>query len=334
MSTRFRIARQADKIPRGARNDKLRGADAMTDRRSHLDGVAIGLMLACCILWGLQQVVVKATLPALPPFVQGATRSAIAAVLLWAWSFARGIPLFRRDGTLVPGLAAGALFGFEFICIYGALTLTDASRVSVFLYMAPFVVALGLPRFVPAERLSPVQMLGLACAFAALAFAFQEGFTSPKHTQWLGDALAIMAALLWGATTLVVRATRLASASPEKTLFYQLAVSTAVILAASLVAGERWLGAAVPLWAWGSLVFQAVMVAFASYLAWFWLLRHYPATRLSAFSFLTPMFGLVFAALALGESISPRLVIALVFIAIGIGLVNRKVSLPKLAVNE
>ncbi len=306
----------------------------MTDRRSHLDGIAIGLMLACCILWGLQQVVVKVTLPVLPPFVQGAARSAIAALLLWAWSFARGIPLFRRDGTLVPGLAAGALFGLEFICIYGALTLTDASRVSVFIYMAPFVVALGLPRFVPAERMSPMQMFGLACAFAALAFAFQEGFMSSRRTQWLGDALAIMAAMLWGATTLVVRATRLTSTSPEKTLFYQLAVSTLVIYVASLVAGEHWPSMAVPLWGWGSLVFQSVVVAFASYLAWFWLLRHYPATRLSAFSFLTPMFGLVFAAIALGEAISLRLVIALVFIAIGIWLVNRKVSMPKLAVNE
>lgn len=306
----------------------------MTERRSHLDGVAVGLMLACCILWGLQQVVVKATLPVLPPFVQGATRSAVAAAMLWAWSFMRGIPLFRRDGTLVPGLVAGALFGAEFVCIYGALTLTDASRVSVFIYMAPFVVALALPRFVPAERLSPMQMFGMGCAFAALAFAFQEGFTSPKHSQWLGDALALLAALLWGATTLVVRVTRLASASPEKTLFYQLAVSTVVLLAASLAAGERWPDTALPPWAWGSLFFQAVVVAFASYLAWFWLLRHYPATRLSAFSFLTPIFGLVFAALALGESISPRLVIALAFIAIGIGLVNRKLSLPKLAVNE
>ncbi|MGI9026596.1 MAG: DMT family transporter [Burkholderiaceae bacterium] len=306
----------------------------MTDRRSHLDGIAIGLMLACCVLWGLQQVVVKVTLPVLPPFVQGAVRSAIAALLLWAWSFARGIPLFGRDGTLVPGLAAGALFGFEFICIYGALTLTDASRVSVFIYMAPFVVALGLPRFAPAERLSPTQMFGLACAFAALAFAFQEGFMSPRRSQWLGDALAIMAAMLWGATTLMVRATRLTSTSPEKTLFYQLAVSTLVIYVASLVAGEQWPSTPVPLWAWGSLIFQSVVVAFASYLAWFWLLRRYPATRLSAFSFLTPMFGLVFAAIALGESISLRLVIALIFIAIGIWLVNRKAALPKLAVNE
>ncbi len=288
-----------------------------------LDGLAIGLMLGCCVLWGLQQVVVKATLPALPAFLQAAVRSAIGAVLVFAWSKSRGIALFSRDGSLLPGVVAGLLFGIEFLCIYAALTLTDASRVSVFVYVAPFVVALLLPRFVPAERLTLPQALGMACAFAALVYAFQETFVSPSRTQWVGDALSIVAALLWGITTLVIRTTRLASIAPEKTLFYQLAISSPVLGASAVLRGERWPVDGLPAWAWGSLAFQSVVVAFASYLTWFWLLRHYSATRLSAFSFLTPVFGLTFAAFALGEAISLRLVIAMVFVAIGIVLVNR-----------
>jgi drug/metabolite transporter (DMT)-like permease len=304
----------------------------MTRRRGHLDGLAIGLMLTCCVLWGVQQVVVKATLPALPPFLQAAIRSAIAAAMLWIWSRGRGIPLFARDGTLGPGLVAGILFGLEFLCIYAALPLTDASRVSVFIYLAPFVVALALPRFEPTERLSAVQMAGLIAAFAALAFAFQEGFASAKPMQWVGDGLAILAAFLWGATTLVVRATRLATAAPEKTLFYQLAASAVLLAVAAIASGEHWPIGGLPWWAWASLAFQAIVIAFASYLTWFWLLRHYPATRLSAFSFLTPVFGLVFASLALGEPIGIRLIVAMVFIAIGIALVNGKKS-PQTAAN-
>lgn len=296
----------------------------MTPRRAHLDGLAIGLMLGCCVLWGLQQVVVKATLPMLPPFLQGALRSLIGASLVLAWSRARGIPMFDRDRTLVPGLSAGVLFGLEFLCIYGALPLTDASRVSVFTYMAPFVVALLLPRFVPSERLTMPQGIGMAFAFAALAYAFQEGFTSPVRTQWQGDALSIVAACLWGATTLVIRATRLSSASAEKTLFYQLAVGGVILYVASLFAHEQWPAGGLPPWAWASIAFQSVVVAFASYLAWFWLLGHYPATRLSAFSFLTPVFGLLLAAVVLGESISVRLIVAMLFIAVGITLVNRR----------
>ena len=298
----------------------------MTERArlAHLDGIAVVGMLACCVLWGLQQVVVKLTLPAMPPFQQCALRSLFAALLVLAWSRWRGIALFARDGTLGPGLAAGLLFAFEFLCIYGALPRTDASRVSVFIYMAPCVVAALLPRFVPSERLRPLQTLGMAGAFVALAWAFQEGFSSPSRAQWTGDALAICAAASWGATTLVIRTTRLATAPAEKTLFYQLALSAVIPWIASRMSGEPQSLAAVPLWAWGSLLFQSAIVAFASYLAWFWLLRHYPATKLSAFSFLTPLFGLAFAALLLGESISMRLVVALAFVALGIWLVNRK----------
>ena len=296
----------------------------MIDRRAHLDGLAVGVMLVCCVLWGLQQVVVKASLPMLPAFLQAGLRSAIAAVLLLGWSRWRGIPLFDADGTLGPGLAAGLLFALEFLCIYGALPLTAASRVSVFIYLAPFVVALVLPRFEPSERLSAVQMTGLASAFAALAFAFAEGFDAPARLQWVGDGLAVLAACLWGATTLVVRTTKLARAVAEKTLFYQLATSAVVLYGASLATGERWPVDGMPAWGWASMAFQAGVVAFASYLAWFWLLRHYPATRLSSFSFLTPAFGLLFAAFALGEKIGPRLLVAMVFIAIGIGLVNRR----------
>lgn len=297
-------------------------------RKAHLDLLAVGVMLACCVAWGAQQVVVKLTLPGLAPFLQAAVRSLIATILVWGWALAKGIPLFRRDGTLGPGLAAGALFALEFLCIYAALPLTDASRVSVFLYTSPFIVALALPRFVPAERLNGVQMIGLGCAFAALAWAFQEGFTSPRRSQAFGDALSIAAAISWAATTLVIRATRLASTSPEKTLFYQLAVSAVILYAASLANGERWPVDGLSGWTWVSLLFQSVVVAFVSYLAWFWLLTHYPATRLSAFAFLTPVFGLVFAALALGESVSHRLYAALLFITIGIVLVNRKGRAP------
>jgi len=300
-----------------------------TLRRGHLDGVALAVMLGCCVLWGAQQVVVKATLPLLPPFLQASLRSAIAVALLFGWSRWRGIALFDRDGTLVPGLAAGALFACEFLCIYGALPLTSASRVSVFIYLAPFIVALALPRFEPSERLSAIQMAGMICAFAALAYAFAEGFSAPARSQWIGDGLAVLGAFMWGGTTLVIRATRLAHAAPEKTLLYQLAAATIVLHGASLAVGERWPAAGLPAWGWASMAFQAGVIAFASFLAWFWLLARYPATRLSSLSFLTPAFGMLFAALVLGEAIGLRLSIAMAFIAIGIALVNRKVVMPE-----
>lgn len=300
----------------------------MIERRSHLDSRAITLLLGCCLLWGLQQIVVKATLPLMPPIAQAGLRSGIAALLVWAWASWRGIALFSRDGTWWPGLLAGVLFAAEFVCIYIGLGHTAASRLVVLLYLSPFVVAAGMPFISAAERLSMRQLAGLGLGFAAVVLAFSEGLSGAAapagSTQWLGDALAVLAALLWGATTLAIRATRLATASPEKTLFYQLAVSGGVLTALSPLTGEswalQWVGAAL----WGSMFFQAVVVAFASYLVWFWLIRHYPATRLASFTFLTPLFGLVMGWLLLDEAITLRLALALCGVAVGIWLVNRR----------
>lgn len=297
----------------------------MTERKTHLDTLAVVLMVSCCVLWGLNQVAAKAAMAEVPPLWQAASRSLGGTVLVALWARSRSIPIFSRDGTLAGGLLAGALFGAEFVCIFVGLQYTTASRMVVFLYTSPFVVALGMPFISRAERLSGTQVIGLLIAFAGVAWAFSEGFTHPSGNsqQWLGDALGLAAAVIWGATTLAVRGTRLAAASAEKTLLYQLAVSGVLLTAAALWAG-RPMPASLSALAWGSMLFQVVVVTAISYLVWFWLIRRYPATRLASFTLLTPVFGLVLGALLLGEPITTRLVIALIAVAAGIVLVNRK----------
>lgn len=234
----------------------------------------------------------------------------------------RGIALLGSAAESRAGLAAGLLFGLEFGLINYGLHFTSASRVVVFLYLAPFVVAIGMPFISDTERLTRPQALGLIAAFTSLAFAFQEGFAAPAPRQWLGDMLALGAGIAWGATTLLIRASALSVAAPERTLMLQLAVSAPVMGIAAFFAAEP--PPQFDLAATASIAFQAVIVAFASYLAWFWLLRHYPATRVSAFTFLTPVSGLVFGALLLGEPITARMLVAVAGIAIGIHLVNRR----------
>jgi drug/metabolite transporter (DMT)-like permease len=294
----------------------------MTSRRNHLDALAIGVLLACCVFWGFQQVLVKATLAEVPPVLQAAIRFAGATALLWLWCQARGIALFERDGTLVAGLLAGVLFCAEFVCIYVGLQYTTASRLTIFLYTAPFWVALLLPLCVKTERLGVMQWAGLFLAFVAVAYALQDGLQTAS-TGWWGDALALGAGALWGLTTVVIRSTRLATISPEKLLYYQVALSAFILPFVSLQLGEVW-NLEVSVFAWGSLLIQTVAGAFASYLAWMWLLSHYPATRLSSFVFLTPIFAMVFGTLWLGEAVSIHTVAALVAVAAGIVLVNKK----------
>ncbi|MEO8125233.1 MAG: DMT family transporter [Burkholderiales bacterium] len=295
----------------------------MTDRKHHLDTLAISLLFACCAFWGFQQILIKTTVTEVPPLWQAAIRMTGATVMLWLWCVARRIKLFERDGTLVGGLLAGVLFAGEFTCIYIGLQYTTASRLTVFLYTSPFVVALLLPRFVPSERLRGVQWAGLAIAFAGVVVAFSESFGHTSPTQLFGDALALAAGVLWGLTTLTIRATRLGYASAEKTLFYQLGITSLITPPLSLMLGEQW-RFNYSAYAWTSIALQTAIGAFASYLAWMWLLRHYPATRISSFTFLTPLFALVFGVALLNEPLTAQLLFALAGVGLGILLVNRR----------
>lgn len=299
----------------------------MSDRKSRLDGIAVASLVLCCLLWGVNQVAAKVALAEIPPLLQAGVRSLGATLLVLAWVAWRGLPL-RGGGGSAPtwraGWLAGALFAAEFGCIFVGLQYTTASRMVVFLYLSPFVVALGMPSIARAERLSALQLGGLLAAFAGVALAFADGFGSKAvgERQWLGDALGVVAAVLWGATTLVIRATALTSAPPEKTLLYQLAVSGVLLTLAGLAVGEQWPAAPSTL-ALSMLAFQTVVVTFASYLLWFWLVRHYPATQISSFVLLTPVFGLLAGALLLAEPVTARLLVALATVSVGIAVVGR-----------
>ncbi|TDY25244.1 EamA-like transporter family protein [Paraburkholderia sp. BL6665CI2N2] len=291
------------------------------------DSFAILLMIGLCAIWGLQQVAIKSTNATVPPVFQAGLRSAIASVLVWAWARSRGTPLFRDDGTLGAGLLAGVLFAGEFVCIFLGLTLTSASRMAVFLYTAPCFTALGLHWFVDGERMRRIQWAGIVVAFAGISLAFADGFLHGRTAGGsllagvAGDALGVLGGITWAATTVVVRATRLAQSSASKTLFYQLVVSAVVLLALALGLGQAHVETVTPLTV-VSLAYQAVIVAFVSYLLWFWLLTRYIASRLSVFSFLTPLFGVTFGVLLLGESFSLRFLMAAVLVLTGIALVN------------
>jgi drug/metabolite transporter (DMT)-like permease len=293
-------------------------------RKDHLDTFAITVLVACCAFWGFQQILIKFAGREIPPLWQASVRMAGATVLLWLWCQFRGVKLFNRDGSLQGGLIVGLLFAAEFCLIYLGLQHTSASRLTVFLYTSPFWVAVLLPRFVPSEKLRSIQWVGLVIAFSAVGIAFSEAFLHGSAPgQWKGDAMGLAAGMFWGLTTIAIRTTKVASVQAEKSLFYQLSVTAVVCPVLSLALGETWSFDYSAL-AWGSVFLQTAVGAFASYLAWMWMLRHYPATQMSTFTFLTPLFALVFGVVLLGEPLTLQLVLALVGVATGIVLVSRK----------
>jgi drug/metabolite transporter (DMT)-like permease len=294
----------------------------MPTERKPADALAVSVMIVLCMCWGFQQITIKIASAGISPIMQAGLRSIIATVLLLVWAQQRRIPLFARDGTLASGMAAGALFAGEFVFIYAGLAHTAASRMVVFIYLAPCLTALGLQWFVPGERLNAGQWTGVVLAFLGVALAFADGFSTAAGSTLIGDAFGVIAAALWAAPTVLVRSTRLSSASAAKTLFYQLAISALVLPLVSLAVGEAGVIALTPKVV-ASLVYQSVIVAFASYLAWFWLLTRYLAGRLAVFSFLTPLFGVAFGVILLAEPLSAAFLGAALLVGAGIVLVNR-----------
>ena len=292
--------------------------------RKSLDASAIGIMVLLCACWGLQQVAIKVAAPALHPVTQIGVRSLVAALLLIALMAWRREAFSLRDGRLGPGLLAGSLFASEFLLAALGLLYTSASHMVVFLYTAPIFTALLLHWYVPGERLAPRQWLGVGLAFIGIAVVFANGLFDGEATpgMLLGDTLGICAGILWAGTTLVIRSSALSEAPASQTLLYQLGVAAVLMLVAGpLLQGGRP-SAPMDEVVWASLLFQSLVVAFASFLAWFWLLRHYLASRLSAFSFLTPLFGVAFGVVFLHETLAPQFVAGAVLVLAGIVLVN------------
>lgn len=290
--------------------------------RLPLDTLATASMLALCVCWGFQQIAIKLTAGDIAPIMQIGLRSTFAAlVLAVVVGRAEGLRAFR-DGTALPGLIVGLLFAGEFLFVAQGLLYTSASHMSVFLYTAPIFAALGLHWLLPEERMQPLQWLGVAVAFGGIAVAFlgKDGAAAGNADMLLGDAMGLAAGLLWGATTVAIRKTSLSEAAPSKTLFYQMAVASIGLLAYAVITGQngiRYTQAAVL-----SVAFQAVVVALSSYLAWFWLLRRYLASRLSILSFMTPLFGVSFGVLILDEPLDSHFVLGAVMVLAGITLVS------------
>ncbi|WP_151804051.1 DMT family transporter [Acinetobacter bereziniae] len=292
-----------------------------------LDRKASALMVGLCMIWGLQQVVLKLAAADISPMMQIAIRSGLSAILVY--------PLIQRQkGTtlwskqyLFPGMWVAFLFSAEFFLVAEALRYTSASHTVVLLYTAPIFVALGLHWKLPAERLSRLQWLGIFIAFLGIVVTFlgrEEVHSTAAQAMisntLFGDFLALLAGLLWALTTISLRLTQLSDAHPTQTLFYQLVGGCVLLLPLAFLMGQaeiHWTGLAI-----GSLIFHTIVVSFISFMLWFWLLRNYLANHLGVFSFLTPIFGMLFGVLFLNEQIELNFLLGAAMVMLGVMIVS------------
>jgi drug/metabolite transporter (DMT)-like permease len=286
-----------------------------------LSPVAVALMLMLCLSWGFNQVAVKLALPDIPPMLQAMIRSAGALPVLFLIARFRGVKMFERDGTLRAGLLAGVIFGVEFVLIYRGLLLTSASRAVVFLYTAPFFVALGSYLFL-GERLRASQWGGLALCFLGVALAIGVPQADVDANVLLGDLMIVGGGAMWAATTLLVKATALLRTPAEKGMGYQVAVSIPILGFAAWISGETLTRVPGPL-ALSLMAYQAIWVVGLTFLIWFMLMKTYSASKLSAFTFITPLFGVVASYFIMHDTLTLAFGAAALLVIAGLYLVNR-----------
>lgn len=297
--------------------------------RKDIDSLAIGLVILTSFIWGIQQVFLKAVATDMSPVLQIALRSGIAAILLIMVMLYRGNALISRE-TWKPGLAAGVLFSLEFFFVGEGLRHTTASHMIVFLYSAPIFAALILHFKIASERLKMIQWLGIMIAFSGIAIAFLNNDATNcdlgREMLW-GDFLALLAALSWALTTVLVRSSTLATAPATQTLLYQLVICFVVVLFAAIVTEqtEYVLSTAVI----SNLAFQGVVVTFGSLLLWFWLLRQYSASQLGVFTFMTPVFGVLLSVWLLDEPLEDSFIMGAILVMTGIIIVSNHLRIEK-----
>jgi drug/metabolite transporter (DMT)-like permease len=282
---------------------------------------AVALMLMLCLSWGFNQIAVKLALPDIPPMLQATIRSAGALPVLLLIARLRGVKIFASDGTLGAGLLAGMIFGVEFVLIYQGLLLTSASRAVVFLYTSPFFVALGSYYFL-GERLRASQWGGLALSFAGVALAIGVPQPNVDASVLLGDLLIVGGGALWAASTMLVKTSALLRAPPEKGMGYQVALSIPILGFAAWFSGEtitRMPGSL----ALSLMAYQAIWVVGLTFLLWFVLIKTYSASKLSAFTFITPLFGVIASYFIMHDTLTPVFGAAALLVIAGLYLVNR-----------
>ena len=292
------------------------------DTRTPIDRQATALMILLCAIWGLQQVAIKSTSVDIAPIMQIAIRSGLAAAMVGVLVLFRFDEVKRHFGSWRAGMVVGVLFASEFVAVSEGLRFTSAAHMVIFLYTAPIFAAIGLHWRFPSERLTPLQWAGIFVAFSGVVLAFYapSAAGASVNDQRLGDALGLLGAMFWGATTLAVRCTRLAETPASLTLFYQLLGAFIILLCVAFLSRQTTLHFT-PM-AIASLTFQTLAVSFFSFLTWFWLLGRYLGSRLGVLSFLTPLFGVALGVWLLDETLEVSFILGSALVLTGIVMVS------------
>jgi drug/metabolite transporter (DMT)-like permease len=289
------------------------------------------LQIFICFLWGANLVSIRISNQGIPPMLAAASRSVIAGCLLWVYARLNGLSLSLKRKDIIHGIIIGFLFGTEFLLIYWGLSFTTASRSVIFLYTHPFWVTLGAHFFLKDDRLTPRKIAGLFLAFAGILSVFRSYSEQLPSGYWIGDLMELAAAFFWASTTLYIKnMSQTRDISHYQTLFAQLLYSIPILVAGWVIL-EKLNGPNLNALVLTAFAYQCLVVAFFSYILWFWMISRFSVSLLTTFTFFAPLFGTLLGAIVLSEPVTPMVWMGMALVGGGIYLVNR---LPKTRANQ
>jgi drug/metabolite transporter (DMT)-like permease len=283
-----------------------------------LDARAIALAILAMAILGGSYTAAKIALLDLPVFGLLLVRMAVSSLALGAYAYFAGLPLLPRRSAAGYLLAQTALYVLSQTLLFTALMMTSAGRVAILFNTQPFFTLMVLPLLVPAERLTRLRWLGTAVAFVGVALVLGERGTSGGTLP--GDLLVLVAALGWtGSIILNKRMPR--DISAVAVVFWTSLGSIPVYALLTLLfePGEAWHLTVSAAW---SILYLGAVAACVGFALIIWLTRTYSASRVNVFVFLSPVFGVLIAWGALGETVSALQALGALAVAGGILIVT------------
>jgi drug/metabolite transporter (DMT)-like permease len=273
------------------------------------DPTGLLLLGATVIGWGLNWPAMKVLLAEVPPFSIRAICAVFAVLLLGGMALRRGESL-AVEHALFPRLILASLLNVTAWMGLASFSLLwlRAGEATIVCYTVP-VWASFFAWAVLGERITARRVLALLIGLAGLSvLVLGEGLTMGL-AKLPGVALALSAAILFSLGTVVTKRWPV-PLPPAALVAWQTGIGCLPLLVGALLV-DRWDVAAVSPLSWWLLLYGGVGPLGLCYLAWFAALKRLPASAAAAGTLLTPVVGVVTAALFLGEPLGAREVLAL-----------------------
>ena len=284
-------------------------------------GKIIALSLLLAFLWGGNSPSIKVGLEDFPPMALAFFRFVIGLVVVGGWSLFRRVSLGLRRGELPRLVLLTAIFILQIICLNTGTKYTTASRSTIFINVYPFFTALFAHFWIPGERLSVPKTLGIIVAFSGVFITVAPNL-GEGETSILGDILVLVSGCFLGLRVVVTKLL-VQAIHPYRLLVWYLSLSLPCYAAMNLIL-ERGDPMQLTLASTVALLYQGGVIAGYCFLAWTSILERYSASKLVVLFFATPLSGVLFSYLVLGDELTLHLLAGAVLVAAGIYLVNMR----------